>query len=97
MSLIITIAFDAAEGQRDALVEKLTSILHETRAFDGCEQITFTETLDSPGALFLVEKWASTEHYDAYKSFRKESGTSVLGSELVSGSPETNYYTVIDG
>lgn len=97
MSLIITIAFDAADGQRDALVDKLTSILHETRAYDGCEQITFTETLDRPGALLLVEKWASTEHYDHYKAWRRESGTSVLGGDLVSGEPVTNYYTVLDG
>lgn len=97
MSLIITIAFDAAEGKRDALVDKLLGILDETRAFGGCEQITFTEELDRPGSLLLVEKWASTTHYDAYKAWRRESGTSVLAGDLVGGTPETNYFEILDG
>ena len=97
MSLIFTIEFDAADGERDALVDKLLSVLHETRAFDGCEQINFTESTSQPGTLLLIEKWASNEHYDAYKTWRRETGTSVLSSDLVAGAPRTTTFTVLDG
>lgn len=97
MSLIFNVEFDAADGKRDALVEKLHSILHETRAFDGCEHIDFAESTSQPGTLLLIEKWASNEHYDAYKTWRQETGTSVLSSDLVAGTPRTTTFTVLDG
>ena len=97
MSMIVNIAFTAAEGQRGALVDRLNSILDETRAHDGCEAITFTESSETPGSLLLVERWASIPQYDAYKTWRRESGTTVLGSDLVVGTPETTYFTILDG
>lgn len=97
MTLLFNIEFDAAEGKRDELVAKLNSILHDTRAFDGCEQITFTESRVKPGSLLLVERWASDEHYEAYKRWRRESGTSVLGGDLVAGTPTTTTFTILDG
>ena len=81
--MIVTITFSATEGNRDALVEKLLSILPDTRAFDGCNSITFVESQEAAGNLTLIEDWASSKQYDAYKAWRKESGTSVLGSDLV--------------
>jgi quinol monooxygenase YgiN len=97
MSIIVNIAFTAAEGQRDALVDSLVSILDETRSHDGCEAITFTESPDTPGLLLLVERWASIPQYDAYKTWRRESGTSILGSDLVAGTPKTTYFTILNG
>lgn len=96
MSLIITIAFNAADGKRDELAEKLISIIPDTRAFDGCQQITFTESNDEPGAFMLVETWASAENYEAYKAYRRESGTSVLATDLVAGTADTQYFTILD-
>ena len=97
MSMIVNITFTAADGQRDALVDSLLSVLDETRAYDGCEGVTFAEANDYPGSMLLVEKWASIPHYDAYKAWRRESGTTVLGSDLVAGSPETTYFTILGG
>lgn len=81
--MIVTITFSATDGNRDALVAKLLSILPDTRAFEGCNSITFVEAQAAPGTLTLIEDWESAEHYDAYKAWRRESGTSVLGSDLV--------------
>lgn len=97
MSMIVNIAFTAAQGQRDALVDRLVSVLDDTRAYDGCEAITLTESPETPGSLLLVERWASIPQYDAYKTWRRESGTTVLGSDLVGGTPETTYFTILDG
>lgn len=96
MSLIMTITFEAAPGQRDALVSKMQSILHETRSFDGCERIVFAEAAEAPGSLVLIEEWASASQYDAYKAWRRESGTSVLAGDLVHGGAETSTFTIID-
>lgn len=96
--MIVNIAFTAAPGKRDELVDKLISIIPDTRAFDGCNSITFTESQETPGALLLIEDWDSHEAYDAYKSWRRESGTSVLSGDLVDlDTLATSYFTVLDG
>ncbi len=94
--MIVTISFSATEGNRDALVAKLIEIIPDTLAFDGCNSIDFVESQDSPGSLMLIEDWDSHERYDAYKSWRRESGTSVLGSDLVhAASVSSSYYDVL--
>jgi len=95
--MIVTIAFRAAPQKRDDLVNTLIGILPDTRAFDGCNQITFTEAADDPGSLLLVEDWASEERYEAYKAWRRDSGTSVLGSDLVApDSLSVAYFTNLE-
>ena len=81
--MIVTISFNAAPGKRDRLVDLLAEILPDTRAFDGCNDVMLTERTGTPGALMLIEDWESAEHYEAYKNWRSESGTSVLGTDLV--------------
>ena len=81
--MIVTISFQAAEGKRDDLVETMQSILPDTRAFDGCNSITLTESTETPGLLMLLEDWETADHYAEYKKWRAESGTSVLSGDLV--------------
>ena len=81
--MIVTISFLAADGNRDELVEKMQSILPDTMAFDGCRDITLTESTETPGLLMLLEDWESAEHYAKYKAWRAQSGTSVLAGDLV--------------
>lgn len=95
--MIVNIAFSAAPGKRDELVTKLIEIIPQTRAFDGCNNIVFTESEANPAALLLIEDWDSHEQYDAYKQWRRDSGTSVLGGELVDpNSVSTSYFNVLD-
>ena len=96
MTIITTIEFRAAAGQRDALVEKMLAILPDTRSYDGCESITFVESDESAGSFLLVERWASRDHYDKYRAWRKETGTSVLGSDLVDGTPTSQYFSLVN-
>lgn len=96
MTIITTIEFRAAGGKRDALVDKMLSILPDTRSYDGCESITFVENDESAGSFLLVERWASRDHYDNYRAWRKETGTSVLGSDLVDGSPTSQYFSLVN-
>ena len=89
MTITVTIEFEAAAGARDALVAKMQEIIPETLGFEGCQRIEFFERAETSGTLMLLEDWASAEHYDTYKAWRRETGTSVLGSDLVHGIAET--------
>lgn len=53
----------------------------------GCEDVELLTVDDSETGVVLFEKWAQPSDYDAYRTFRTESGTSVLKSDLVVGSP----------
>lgn len=95
--MIVTISFSATAGNRDALVAKLLQIIPDTMAFDGCNSIDFVEAQESAGELMLIEDWDSHERYDAYKAWRRDSGTSVLGSDFVdSASVSTSYYDLLE-
>jgi len=93
MTVTITIAFRAADGKRDELVDAMVSVIPDTMAFAGCETIQFVESKEEAGSLLLIEDWESLEHYARYKAWRAESGTSVLGTGLVDGSPVTNTFS----
>lgn len=89
MTITVTIEFEAAEGARNALIAKMQEIIPETLGFEGCQRIEFFERAETTGALMLLEDWESADRYAAYKAWRKETGTSVLASDLVQGSAET--------
>ena len=91
--MIVTISFSATADNRDALVAKLQEIIPDTLNFAGCRRIDFVESTESPGDLMLIEDWETAEHYETYKAWRRESGTSVLGGGLVDpDSLQTTYY-----
>ncbi len=94
MSIILAITVPAVEGRRDDLVAAFNAVLADTRAFDGCISVDILLATESPNDLVLLEEWESSEHYDKYRQWRAESGTSVLnGSGLTSGTPSTVYYS----
>ena len=94
MSIILAITVPAAEGKRDDLVAAFNAVLAYTRAFDGCMSVDILTAADSPNDVLLFEEWESREHYDKYRQWRAESGTSVInGSGLTDGTPSTAYYS----
>lgn len=94
--MIVTISFNAAPGKRDALVAKMHEILPDTRAFDGCNSVIIAESNDTPGEIVLVEDWDDEASYEAYKQWRRDSGTTVLGSDLVeAGSVTPKTFTAL--
>lgn len=94
VSIILVISVPAAEGRRDDLVAAFNNVLGDTRAFDGCIDVQILLAADSPSELVLLEEWESRDHYDLYRQWRAESGTSVLNrSGLTSGAPTTVFYS----
>ena len=95
MTITVTIEFEAAPGERDALVAKMQEIIPETLGFEGCQRIEFFERDGADGSLMLLEDWESEERYAAYKAWRQETGTSVLSSHLVIGPATTTTWTTL--
>ena len=54
------------EGFKDTLVD--------TRAFDGCEEISVLSSQDDPAMFIILEQWQSREHYEAYLKWRTDRG-----------------------
>lgn len=51
---------------RNVFKERLPSV---TRKYDGCESIHLYADPNDANHLFLVERWASREHYDKYREW----------------------------
>tara|TARA_R110001599_G_scaffold140340_1_gene320353 strand:- start:2177 stop:2476 length:300 start_codon:yes stop_codon:yes gene_type:complete len=84
MSATVIAEFPAAEGKFVELCETMRAALPDTRAFDGCEEVT-TLIDDQHETLMLVERWASHDHYDRYLAWRVENGLAELLEPLVKG------------
>ena len=76
---MVCVDLTPGESGHQPILDFLTTILPDTRAFDGCQDLRVY--LEDGGAKVLfIEYWESTEHYQRYLSWRTEMG--VLG-ELV--------------
>ena len=75
---------------KDGLVEQFTQICTDafpvTRAFNGCQNINLTLTVENQNNYVLTEVWDSKEHYEKYLAFRTEDVTvGAIGDMSVEG------------
>lgn len=63
MSIVIFVEYTPKEGQKDALLEALTSNAHLVHAEQGCEKYAFHSSKDK---VYLIESWASKEDLGAH-------------------------------
>jgi len=49
-------------------------LLVDTRAFEGCEEISVLADQDNPNRILVLEQWATRASYDAYLKWRTERG-----------------------
>ena len=75
----------------------LASVLHDTRAFDGCIGVTTHRGLDDSSQILLIEEWESREHYLAYLQWRVETGLLGAIGPMLAGEPVTNLYSNTTG
>ena len=79
----------------DAVKGGFGKTLLDTRAFDGCEEISVLQSQDDPCKLVIVEQWASREHYEAYLAWRTERGD-MDGMNAISSQPfQVHYYDFV--
>ena len=66
--------FPCNPDKGEGFLELLLPALADTRAFEGCESIETYVDQDNPDHIFLWEKWATRENYEAYLAWRMETG-----------------------
>lgn len=69
--------------------------LPDTRNFDGNEGISMNLDEEDPTLMFLVEKWASKEHYEKYHHWREGNGSLDVLRSFLDGRPRRNFLEII--
>jgi len=97
MSVTVTVLFPTKPDESDKFHDTLASVLHDTRAFDGCIGVTTHRGLDDPSQILLIEEWESREQYLAYLQWRVETGLLEAIGPMLAGEPVTSFYSNTKG
>ena len=93
--MAVLVMFDARyqPDKVDEAIAILQAALPDTRAFDGCIEVTFQRDLDDPAHLALVERWESRAKYEAYTAWRAGAGSMGDGfGKTMAGRPVVTYF-----
>ena len=74
MSIKVILELNLKPEVADAVANGMGQTLVDTRAFEGCEEITVVRDQDDPGRVLVLEQWATRENYEAYLAWRTERG-----------------------
>lgn len=97
MPVTVTVLFPTKSEESDRFHDTLVSVLPDTRAFDGCIEVTTHRGLDDPSQVLLLEEWDSREKYLAYLQWRVETGLIEAIGPMLAGEPVTNFYSNTQG
>lgn len=86
MSVMVSVEMPVLPEMFGDAVDALRGMLPDTRAFDGCE-LCDTYLDHDASRVLLVEKWASSEHQQAYLGWRIETGFLEQFGPFLSGEP----------
>ena len=78
-------------GERAVFLEELKDILVATRAWEGSERVEVYLDEEDADRIVLILRWAGREQHAAYAEWRRESGTSVGLSPLLTGEPKRRF------
>lgn len=96
MSVTVIVELPSQPEKTEELKALVHSLLPETRAFDGFEDITFNQDQDDPTRLVFCETWASRSAYEKYLAWRTETGTlDALGAYLA-GEPSFRFFDIVE-
>jgi quinol monooxygenase YgiN len=96
VSLFVTLELQAADGKADEMIAVLKKALVDTRARKGCESVEVYQDQAKPGAVLLVEKWATREDDQAYRDWRAGDGAITEMAGLVGAAPIVRYFDDVD-
>ena len=97
MSIMIIVDAKIKEDKLSEYADFFEEILPDTRNFDGCEGITLCTDAEDSGRLYLVEKWASKEHYEKYHHWRAERGDLETIRFFLDGGVNRVFLDVVNG
>lgn len=96
MSLHVTLELTATDGRVGELIAVFKRHLPDTRARQGCEFVTIHQDQDKPNQILLIERWATREDDDAYRSWRAGDGAIKEMAGLVAARPVIRYFDDVD-
>ena len=70
--------------------------LPETRAFEGCQDLTAYVNVDDGRTVVVVERWDTKEAHQKYMAWRAETGVRAQLSSILEGPPKIRYFEAID-
>lgn len=95
MAIKVLFEFKLNENAIDQGKKKLSEILVDTRAFDGCVSVEVVADLKDATHYVLLETWLSKEHYFAYGKWRAGDGATDLGT-FFSAPPAISLFEITD-
>ena len=82
----IIVEFPVHAETRSEFISELNEILVDTRAYDGCLDVTVWTNEEEDDKVWLYEEWATRSHQEAYLKWRTDTGnTSHLGPFINGG------------
>ncbi|MGB0237369.1 MAG: putative quinol monooxygenase [Cycloclasticus sp.] len=95
MSVDIILDLHVNPENREELLSFFSSILPDTRAYKGCQNITVTSNEDNLHNIVILEKWNQRSDYENYMAWRTERGDIEKIASLLASPPNLRYLAAI--
>jgi quinol monooxygenase YgiN len=95
MSVDIILDLHVNPENREELLSFFSSILPDTRAYMGCQNITVTSNEDNLHNIVILEKWNQRSDYENYMAWRTERGDIEKIASLLASPPNLRYLAAI--
>ncbi len=92
MSVFYILELTIQPDKVEDYLAQFPSILPDTRAFAGCEEITVHQNEDDPTDVVLLERWATKDDHQKYMAWRQERGDMERLGQGLAGPPKTRYF-----
>lgn len=92
MSINVILECQSKPESIDDLKATFRNILPDTRDYAGCIKVKVIVNLDDPFNIVLFETWETRDHYEAYFTWRSESGALSGLGEMLSQSLSIRFY-----
>ncbi|NQU49082.1 MAG: antibiotic biosynthesis monooxygenase [Planctomycetes bacterium] len=83
----ILVEFPVNTETRAEFIEELHKILVDTRAFDGCLDVSVWTNESDADKVWIYEEWQTREHQAAYVKWRGDTGNTAHLGPYISGPP----------
>ena len=96
MSVTVLLEAKVHADRVGEFTDYIASIIADTRAYDGCNEMTFTVNQDDPTDIVFVESWDSREQYEKYFAWRQETGALDAVAPMLVSPPTKRFLDTVD-
>lgn len=95
MSIQVILTFNLKPTEVEKVKASFRDVLPDTRAFEGCEDISVIQSRHDPNTMVILERWAIPEAYESYFKWRTDAGTISMINESCTTPLEPKYYDFV--